>query len=135
MSEKTDLVHEVGGILLRRANAEGDEWDYAGWVFEPTDGQSYGGEIFRYYGRERRLISLGTDQRPAARAFLRFRALSTGEDGEPWIKCLLAIRRRDKALKMFFECEDPKRWKLTSANVDQGREILLGEAFPEVKDG
>ena len=134
MTTKTDLVHRIGGAILRRANADGEAWDYAGWVFETSDGDSYQGELFRYVGERRLLLDIGVEQRPTAKALFRLREITAGDDGKPWIKCLVAVRRADKALRMYFEFEDEKRWRINPANTENARQILLGEAFPETNE-
>ncbi len=134
MANKTDLVHQIGGAILRRANSDGEEWDYAGWVFETRDGSSYGGEVFRYNGNTRITLDMGLEQRPTGQAFFRLREITAGDDGKPWIKCLAAVRRADKALRIYFEFQDEKRWRITPANTENARQILLGQAFPETND-
>ena len=57
-----------------------------------------------------------------------------GDDGKPWLACLVAIRRADKALRMYFEFKDASRWSLHPENVEETRRILLGDAFPEVHE-
>lgn len=135
MTEKTDLVHQIGGAILRRANADGEAWDYAGWMFETADGDSYGGEAFRFHDGIRLLLNLGTEQRPTAKALFRLREITKGDDGKPWIKCLTAVRREDKALKMYFEFEDKARWRITPDTAGDALAVLVGDAFPEVKEG
>lgn len=135
MTEKTDLVHQIGGAILRRANADGEAWDYAGWMFETVDGESYGGEAFRFHDGIRLLLNLGTEQRATAKALFRLREITTGDDGKPWLKCLTVVRREDKALKMYFEFEDEARWRIGPQNTERALAVLVGDAFPEVREG
>lgn len=134
MTAKTELVHKIGGAILRRANADGEDWDYAGWVFKTLDGSSASGELFRYRGQTRLVLDMSSDQRTTSDAFFRLREITVGDDGKPWIKCLVAVRREDKALRMYFEFEDASRWSISPANVEDARQILLGQAFPEVEE-
>jgi len=133
-AEKTQLVHQIGGAILRRANADGEDWDYAGWVFKTLDGSSAGGELFRFRGPTRLLLNMGVEQRATSDAFFRLREITVGDDGKPWLACLVAIRRADKALRMYFEFKDASRWSLHPENVEETRRILLGDAFPEVHE-
>ncbi len=132
MTDKTDLIHQIGGAILRRANSDGEDWEYAGWVFQTMDGQSYGGEVFRFDETTRIPLDIGPEQRATGKAFFRLREITADDDGKLWIKCLAAVRREDKALRMYFEFDDKQRWSITPANTENARQVLLGEAFPEV---
>lgn len=133
MAEKDDLVHQIGGAILRSANADGEAWDYAGWVFETTDGDSSTGEPFRFRGETRLLLDVWKESRATKKAFLRLREITAGDDGAPWIKCLAVVRREGKALRLYFEFEDASRWRIGPANAEDALRVLVGDAFPEAK--
>ena len=130
MDTKTEIISEIGNIIMRSANASAEQWDYAGYSFETRDGLNSDGEIFMFHKRTRISLKLGREIKTIVTNFKRFREITRVDGDDYWIKCK-AVLRRDGDFKMLFEFDDWSRWSITPANVDQAYEILVGDIFPE----
>ncbi|HBQ15616.1 MAG TPA: hypothetical protein DEF51_32330 [Myxococcales bacterium] len=134
MADTNELIHKIGGILLRNAEAEPQPWDYVGWVFALEDGVNYADLRYKFLGKLQKGFEFAIDKDEAVAAMMELRDLSKGDDGVPWLEAMIAIRNSDNALRILFEFEDPERWSIGPGMLSRRFEILVGEAFPEALD-
>lgn len=131
MSIEQDLIIQIGQVLMRSAKSTTVNWDYAGYMFETSDGLSSSGEIFLYRRRTRLDFDLDfDDQDKIIESFKRLREVTRVDGDEYWIKCNVVLRS-DGDLRMLFEFDNKARWTVTPANVDRAFDILVGEIYPE----
>lgn len=131
MGIQEDLIAAIGQALMRNANASPSDWDYAGYMFETKDGVSSGGTKFIFHNGQRLPLDLErTDRSTITDSFKRLREVTRVDGDDYWIKCI-AVLRADGDMKMLFEFDDWKRWKISPANVDRAYEMLVGEVFPD----
>lgn len=131
MGIQEDLITAIGQALMRNAKASAPSWDYAGYMFETKDGVSSGGSKFIFQNGQRLPLDLErTDRRTITDSFKRLREVTRVDGDDYWIKCI-AVLRSDGDMKMLFEFNNWKRWKISPANVDDAYAILVGEVFPD----
>jgi hypothetical protein len=66
-------------------------------------------------------------QRSVMKAFRKLHERMATNDGVAWQQCLLEITRPDQTVSVEFEYDDPQRWSLTPANLEE----LLGAPVQE----
>lgn len=131
MGIQEDLITAIGQALMRNAKTSAPHWDYAGYMFETKDGVSSGGTKFIFHDGQRLPLDLErADRRTITDSFKRLREVTRVDGDDYWIKCI-AVLRSDGDMKMLFEFNDWKRWKISPANVDDAYAILVGEVFPD----
>lgn len=116
---------------MRNAKISSSEWDYAGYMFETKDGVSSGGTKFLFHNGNRLALDLvREDRRILADSFKQLREMMQVAGDDHWIKCLVVLRS-DGDMKMLFEFEDWKHWKIGPTNVNEAYAILVGELYPD----
>lgn len=126
-----ELTSAIKQALMRNAKTSSPEWDYAGYMFETKDGVSSGGTKFIFHNGARLPLDLErTDRRLVTDSFKKLREETPVDGDKYWIKCI-AVLRSDGDMKMLFEFDDWKRWKIGPSNAEHAYEILVGEVFPD----
>ena len=62
MADTNELIHKIGGILLRNAEAEPQPWDYVGWVFALEDGVNYADLRYKFLGKLQKGFEFAIDK-------------------------------------------------------------------------
>lgn len=120
-------VIELGKLVSSHRAYHGTDWYYIALVATFTGGRRsmFGYVLFADGHWEAKLPR--DPERSVMRAFRRLHERMATLDGVAWQQCLLEITRPDHTVSVEFEYDDPHRWSVTPANLQE----LLGEFVPE----
>jgi hypothetical protein len=116
-------VIDLGSQVATHPAYYGTDWAYIALVASFAEGRrSVFGYVFFADGHWEARVPRDRD-RTVMKAFRRLHDQMAAEDGVAWVQCLLEITGPDLTISADFEYEDPERWSITPANLQE----LVGE--------
>lgn len=111
----TELVHEIGGLIVAAQMKDSDAWDSiaATAIVQGSTVQISG--FFYEDGGKPKPARLGLGR--LADCFEELATATQKPDGGRWVAALVQIRRDTGRVTMDYEYADPARWKVTPANI------------------
>ena len=112
-------VIELGRLVATHPAYADTDWAYIALVASFGEGRrSVFGYVFFADGHWEARVPRDQD-RSVMKAFRRLHDQMADEDGVPWVQCLLEITSPDLTIAADFEYEDPQRWSVTPANLQE----------------
>jgi len=117
-------VVELGKLVATHEAYEGLAWDGISLVGDFAGGQrSMFGYVYLSDGDWE--AKLPRDRsRSVMKGLRRLYETMEEKNGKPWQQCLLQINRQSMKVNIQFEYDNPQRWSVTPANLEQMVETL-----------
>ena len=123
-SETSDrLVQEIGALIVTNDRYQ-DDWQSLAIVGSFRDGErSQYGYVYTADGEwEGRTSGI-----PTLKLMKRLNDEMADATGKRWLRCLVQIKRADMSMNVQFEYDDPDRWSVSPATVEQDALALKPE--------
>lgn len=120
-------VIELGTLISSHPSYDGTDWSYIALVASFSGGRrSMFGYVFFADGHWEARVPRDPE-RTVMKAFRRLHEQMEIEDGVVWLQCLLEITKAEHTITVDFEYNDPDRWSVTPANLQE----VVGEPLSE----
>lgn len=111
----TDLVHEVGRLIVQDKQINSHPWQSLALVIVLDGASSMSGYVYDAEGRSTPELPDNNEIFGACKR-LRDAMQQDNPTKQPWKAALFQIRRPDMKATFQFEYDDPRRWKVTPRN-------------------
>ncbi|WP_338663618.1 hypothetical protein VQH23_00325 [Pararoseomonas sp. SCSIO 73927] len=116
----TDLIHRIGGALVRDPDVVELPWEALALVVtvEPGVVSTSG---YAYDERRRPIAFTPSRGSGLVELFRELQEATSDPGGRRWAACLVQVRRATGKMTMQYEYDDVDRWKVTPDNLDTMR--------------
>jgi len=121
--EKDELVHEIGGMLLKDEDIQASgPWHHLAMVVQFMTGSTeISGFVYRGDGEA---VPAAPDNFDVLKKFRQLREAMREPGKEPWKAALVRIDDASRRISIDFEYDHPEKWLIVPSTVKQMAEVL-----------
>lgn len=123
-NKSNELIHEIGGLIIKDEQLFSRDWDSLTVVFETLNGEDTDMFGMVYHKKQIDDFRPKSEHRTIVKKLIELRQTSQLEEKAPWIKALIQLRAKDNSIEMQFEYEDEKKWTFGASNYEEVLEEL-----------